>query len=192
MNRLVVAGLAALGIILAGCDQPEMRFQPKYTTYEAAPEWPEDQSARQAVPGTVARDERLEPLAETLPMTLDRQLLDRGQKHFEIFCSPCHSRTGYGNGMVVQRGFPAPPSFHSERLRQAPLRHFVNVITDGYGVMYSYSDRVPVEDRWAIAAYIRALQLSQQVSYDGLTTAQKSRLESDATSESGADRQEAP
>ena len=81
--------------------------------------------------------------------------------------------------MVVQRGFPAPPSLHSERLRDAPLRHFVDVITDGFGVMYSYRDRVSVEDRWAIAAYIRALQLSQQVPYDTLSAAQRSRLETD-------------
>ncbi|WP_246131601.1 c-type cytochrome [Pistricoccus aurantiacus] len=174
MRRFALLGLACA--LLAGCDQPEMRFQPKYNTYEAAPQWPENQAARRTVPGTVARDERLEPIADTLPMTFDQALLDRGQERFEIFCSPCHAASGYGNGMVVQRGFPAPPSFHSERLRNAPLRHFVDVITEGYGVMYSYRDRVPLEDRWAIATYIRALQLSQHVAYDSLSASQRARL----------------
>lgn len=190
MNPVVgLAVLILLSALLGGCDQPEMRFQPKYKTYQTAPDWPQNQSARRSVPGTVARDTRLAPLADSLPMPFDQALLDRGQARFDIFCSPCHDRSGHGNGMVVQRGFPAPPSYHSERLRNAPLRHFVDVITDGFGVMYSYRDRVSVEDRWAIAVYIRALQLSQHVAYDSLSVAQKDRLEGDATS---ADPQEAP
>ncbi|SHF54507.1 Cytochrome C oxidase, cbb3-type, subunit III [Modicisalibacter ilicicola DSM 19980] len=179
MSRLAALVMAALGVAIAGCDQPEMRFQPKYSTYDEAARWPDNQAARQPVAGTVARDQRLEPLARTLPVALDRRLLDRGQERYEIFCSPCHAASGYGNGMVVQRGFPAPPSLHSERLRDAPLRHFVDVITEGFGVMYSYRDRVPMEDRWAIAAYLRALQLSQQIPYDTLSAAQHSRLETD-------------
>jgi mono/diheme cytochrome c family protein len=85
-------------------------------------------------------------------------LVKRGQERFDIFCSVCHGYTGDGDGMVVQRGFPHPPSFHSPRLIAAPDQHFVDVITNGHGVMYSYADRVPVADRWAITAYIRALQ----------------------------------
>ena len=87
-------------------------------------------------------------------------LLEHGQERFEIYCAPCHSRVGDGQGMIVQRGFPAPPSYYIERLRKAPIEHFYDVITNGYGAMYSYADRVAPEDRWAITAYIRALQAS--------------------------------
>jgi mono/diheme cytochrome c family protein len=89
------------------------------------------------------------------------QLLQRGQERFRIYCSPCHSELGDGRGMIVQRGFPPPPSYHIERLRNAPPQHFFDVITNGYGAMYSYADRVQPRDRWAIVAYIRALQHSQ-------------------------------
>lgn len=169
--------LSAATLVLAGCDQPALERQPKVDTYEAVPGWPDDQSAREPVPGTIAHDEALEPIPDTLPMDLDEALLDRGQQRFEIFCSPCHDRTGHGQGVIVQRGFPSPPSFHGERLREVPLRYFVDVITDGYGVMYSYRDRVSVDDRWAIAAYIKALQLSQRASADDLPPEQREALE---------------
>jgi mono/diheme cytochrome c family protein len=100
-------------------------------------------------------------LAATFPLPVTRETLTRGQERFEIYCAVCHGRTGDGTGMVVQRGFPPPPSMHEQRLRDAPVGHFFDVITNGYGVMYSYGARVSPEDRWAIAAYIRALQLSQ-------------------------------
>ena len=132
----------------------------------------DDRGARLPPPHTVARgqlrdDEQFytgkigNNLAATFPMPVTRQLLSRGQQRFDIYCAVCHGATGAGNGMIVQRGFPAPPSFHEERLHAAPVGHFVDVITNGYGVMYSYASRVAPEDRWAIAAYIRALQLSQ-------------------------------
>ena len=104
-------------------------------------------------------------------------MLERGQERFDIYCSPCHGRTGEGNGMIVQRGFPAPPSYHIERLRKAPVGHFFDVITQGYGVMYSYAQRVEPEDRWAIAAYIRALQLSQGAQLADLPVAERRQLE---------------
>ncbi|MGI9087408.1 MAG: c-type cytochrome [Chthoniobacterales bacterium] len=100
-------------------------------------------------------------LAATFPMPVTGELLARGQQRFEIYCAVCHGPTGAGNGMIVQRGFPPPPSLHEQRLRDAPVGHFFDVMTNGYGVMYSYASRVAPEDRWAIAAYIRALQLSQ-------------------------------
>jgi cbb3-type cytochrome c oxidase subunit III len=100
-------------------------------------------------------------LVTTFPFPITRETLQRGQERFDIYCAPCHGRTGEGNGIVVQRGFPPPPSYHIDRLRQAPVGHFVDVITHGYGVMYSYATRVKPVDRWAIAAYIRALQKSQ-------------------------------
>lgn len=180
--------LTALVTLLAGCDQPALERQPKVDAYDAAPGWPNEQSAREPVAGTIARDEDLEPMPDSLPFELDAALLDRGQQRFDIFCSPCHDRTGHGNGMIVQRGFPSPPSFHSQRMREAPLRHYVDVITDGYGVMYAYRDRVSVQDRWAIAAYIKALQISQRASLDELSPEQRETLERmDAEDDDGED-----
>ena len=99
--------------------------------------------------------------AQSIPYPVTMQLLKRGQERFDIYCEPCHSPVGDGDGMVARRGFPHPPSYHIARLRQAPDRHFYDVMTHGYGIMYSYADRVTPEDRWAIVAYIRALQRSQ-------------------------------
>lgn len=103
------------------------------------------------------------------PLPITPQLLARGRERFNIYCAPCHSRSGDGDGMIVRRGFPRPPSYHSARLRHAPDSHFYKVISDGYGVMYSYADRVSPHDRWAIVAYIRALQLSQRAPASMLT-----------------------
>jgi mono/diheme cytochrome c family protein len=94
-------------------------------------------------------------------MPITRAVLDRGRERYDIFCAVCHGRTGEGNGMIVQRGFPSPPSYHITRLRNAPPGYLYYVITNGYGVMYSYASRVQPADRWAIVAYIRALQLSR-------------------------------
>ncbi len=176
--------LATLPLLaLAACDQPRMEDQAKYETYEPAPGWPDDQSARDPVAGTVARDAALAPVPETLPLPLTRGLLERGQARYDIFCSPCHARTGSGDGMIVQRGFPEPPSFHSERLRQAPLRHFYDVISGGFGVMYAYRDRVPADDRWAIAAYIRALQLARHARLDDVPDDERTSLTDDGRAE---------
>ncbi|MDQ2868690.1 MAG: cytochrome c [Verrucomicrobiota bacterium] len=100
-------------------------------------------------------------LVATFPATVTREMIARGRERFDIYCAVCHGRTGEGNGMIVERGFPPPPSLHEQRLRDAPVGHFFDVITNGYGVMYPYASRVSPEDRWAIVAYIRALQLSQ-------------------------------
>ena len=99
--------------------------------------------------------------AQSIPFPITLSLLERGRQRFDIYCAPCHSPLGDGDGIVARRGFPHPPSYHIERLRQAPDRHFYDVMTNGYGIMYSYADRVSPEDRWAIVAYIRALQRSQ-------------------------------
>lgn len=138
-----------------------MDNQPKYEALEAASRFPQNQSALPLVAGTVARGQPLGPPPEAIPIT--RELLERGRERFDIFCSPCHGRAGDGEGMIVQRGFPRPPSYHIDRLREAPDSHFYSVITHGYGAMYSYASRVPPKDRWAIVAYIRALQLSRHV-----------------------------
>jgi mono/diheme cytochrome c family protein len=117
------------------------------------------------------------PDLSSLPIQVTADTLRYGQQRFEIFCAPCHGLTGYGDGMVVQRGFPAPPSYHTERLRTAPNLHFFKVITEGYGAMYPYNDRVPQQDRWAIIAYIRALQLSRHAPVRLLAGADRRRLE---------------
>lgn len=106
-----------------------------------------------------------------IPMPITPALLARGRERFNIYCAPCHSQAGDGDGMVVRRGFPAPPSYHTDRLRNAPDSHFYEVISNGYGVMYPYADRIAPEDRWAITAYIRALQLSQHTPVSLLSAA---------------------
>jgi mono/diheme cytochrome c family protein len=117
-------------------------------------------------------------LVTTFPMPVTMDLLARGRERFDINCSPCHGRTGEGNGMVARRGFPAPPTFHQDRLRTAPVGHFFEVMTHGYGVMYSYAEHVDPADRWAIAAYIRALQLSHNARPEDAPPAQRANLAS--------------
>ena len=142
----------------------------------------------QPVEGTVARgqlrtDELLYTgkvngaVADLFPFPITAADLSRGRERYNIYCSPCHDYTGSGNGMIVQRGFPAPPSFHIDRLRQAPAGHFFDVMTNGFGLMYSYASRVSPEDRWRIAAYIRALQLSQHGSTADVPEPQRPALE---------------
>ena len=117
-----------------------------------------------------------QPVAE-FPVSVDRELIERGRERFEIFCSVCHDSAGNGNGMIVKRGLKRPASFHEERLREAPPGYFYDVITRGYGVMYDYSDRIPPRDRWAIVAYIRALQLSQNATLEDVPPDERARLE---------------
>ncbi len=101
-------------------------------------------------------------LVTTFPFPVSREVLERGRDRYNIFCAPCHDRVGNGNGMIVRRGFRAPPSFHIDRLRQAPVGHYFDVITNGFGAMPDYAAQIPAHDRWAVIAYIRALQLSQR------------------------------
>jgi mono/diheme cytochrome c family protein len=171
----ILALLAPTALGLAGCDQ--MARQPRYDAYGPGPLFA-DGKAMQAPPvGTVARDDPALAAAAQVrpPMTL--ALLERGRERFGIYCTPCHDEAGYGDGIVPARGFPHPPSFHSERLRAAPAQHFVDVMTHGYGVMFPYADRVAPADRWAIAAYIRALQLSQAAPAQALSPDERARME---------------
>ena len=145
-------------LLLAACNQNlTMSDQRKLDEYERSTVFRNGKVQQSPAPGSVSREQDLgNVLAEKPPMTL--ALVKRGRERFNIFCSECHGSGGDADGMVVQRGFPKPPSFHEARLVSAPDEHFVDVITNGHGVMYSYADQVPPGDRWAITAYIRALQ----------------------------------
>jgi mono/diheme cytochrome c family protein len=177
---------------LAAC-QPAMTDQPRFEPLEANPFFDNNMASRPLVPDTVARGQlNADPafytgktasgdLVTDIPVEVNAELLARGKQRFEIYCAPCHGLTGNGDGMIVQRGFPAPPSYHSDRLRNEPAGHFFDVITNGFGRMYSYSDRVAPADRWAIVAYIRALQLSQNAPIDSAPADIQEKLKSEAS-----------
>jgi mono/diheme cytochrome c family protein len=168
---LVLGGGAAL----AACN--DMGRQPRYDHYEPSSLF-SDRKALQAPPeGTVARDDPAFAAARSEQPPMTAALLERGRERYAIICTPCHDAAGTGHGTVPSRGFPMPPSFHIARLRDAPSSYFVDVITHGHGVMYSYADRVAPADRWAIAAYIRALQLSQNAPIASLDDADRKALE---------------
>ena len=191
-NRRIVPaarGIACLGLIafaLAGC-RLDMHLQPKYLPYEPTDFFHDGRSERQPVPGTVARGHlRLDELLYTgkengvasnrFPFPITRADLERGREQYNIFCTPCHDYTGSGNGIIVQRGFPHPPSYHIDRLRDAPVGHFFDVMTNGFGAMYSYGSRVDPEDRWRIAAYIRVLQLSRHATVQDVPEQERQKL----------------
>jgi mono/diheme cytochrome c family protein len=153
--------LIVLSLSLAGCDV-SMTQQNRYTTYAPASLWADDTAARPLPAHVVAQGDLARDEAAKKPPLATPQLLARGRERFNIYCSPCHGLGGDGDGMIVQRGFPAPPSYHSPRLLAAPASHFYDVITHGYGAMFSYADRVEPRDRWAIVAYIRAMQLQRR------------------------------
>jgi mono/diheme cytochrome c family protein len=151
---------AAILALLALTSCRNMVQQARYDEYEANPLYPNGMAMQHPPAGTVAQD-LPQQLAAEQPPPLTMALLERGRERFGIYCTPCHAYDGSGQGMIPARGFPHPPDFRSARLRQAPTSHFYDVMTNGYGVMYSYADRVPPRDRWAIAAYIRVLQQAQ-------------------------------
>lgn len=172
--------IALTGVLLGsigGCRKEDMADQPRQDTMDQSGFFPDGQSARPLINGTVPRGHNNipvhdvitavssgtnEPEATAFPkdFKVTAETLETGHQQFDIFCSVCHGRLGDGEGMIVQRGFPKPPSYYTLRLRNAPVGHFYNVITNGYGAMYSYGDRIRPEYRWAIAAYVRALQAS--------------------------------
>ena len=165
--------IAACCLLASGCRQ-DMFNQPKVKPLARSDFFDDGMGARAPVEGTIARGElRADRVFYTgigpdgkfvaaLPVFLTRALLVRGHERFDIFCSPCHGRVGDGRGMIAQRGFKSPPSFHIDRLRQQPIGYFFDVMTNGFGQMSGYAAQVSAEDRWAIAAYLRALQLSQR------------------------------
>jgi mono/diheme cytochrome c family protein len=148
-------------LVLAGCDDQSMRQQNRYNTYAPSKFWANGSEAQPLPQGVIAQADAERTRQVKNPPPVDNSVMLAGRENFEVFCSPCHGLAGDGDGMIVQRGFPAPPSYHIDRLRTAPAQHFFDVITDGYGVMYSYAARVSPHDRWAIIAYIRALQDSR-------------------------------
>lgn len=161
---------------LTNCRQ-DMHDQPRFEPLEANAFFSDGRASRPLIDDTVARGHlRLDKhfytgkvdgeLVATFPFPITEDVLKRGRERYDIFCTPCHDKTGFGNGMIVQRGFRPPPSFHIARLRGVPVGHFFDVMTNGLGAMYDYADRVSARDRWAIAAYIRVLQHSQNVAIE--------------------------
>ncbi len=184
-----VLGWAALsGVLgLTGCRQ-DMHDQPKGQPMEASAFFADGRVVRPLVEGVVARGElQLDPHfstgkvggkhVETFPFAVDAAGLERGRERYGIFCAPCHDAAGLGEGMIVQRGMKRPPSLHIERLRDAPVGYYFDVITNGFGAMYDYADRIPLEDRWKIIAYVQALQLSQNAKLDDAPASERARLE---------------
>jgi hypothetical protein len=186
-TRGALATVALAMALSAGCRQ-DMHDQPKVEPLEANAFFPDGAGSRPIVEGTVARGQLKDDgllhtgrvdgqLADVFPFPVTREVLDRGQERFEIFCTPCHGRTGDGDGMVVRRGLRRPPSWHTDRLRQMPAGHFVDVMTNGFGVMQDYRAQITAHDRWAIVAYIRALQLSQRATIAEVPESERGSLD---------------
>lgn len=170
-NPLLVPAAGLLALVSMGCRQ-DMHNQPRYKALAESDFWNDERSARPMVEDTVARGQlRLDPARYTgkvdgedidyFPWKVTQEDIQQGEYRFNIYCSPCHSRLGDGNGMIVQRGYRRAASYHTEKLMKAPVGHFFDVVTNGFGAMPSYASRIPVDDRWRIIAYVRALQLSQ-------------------------------
>ena len=186
-NRHTFAALGAC-LALAGCSRLDMQDQPKYKPQRPSDFFVDGRSGRPQVEGTVARGDMEEDVAfyegkdekgddvDVFPVAVDKAFLQRGQQRYDIYCSPCHGRIGNGLGMIVRRGFKQPPSYHIERLRTAPVGHLYDVVTNGYGAMLNYAAQVQVRDRWAIVAYIRALQYSQNANINDLSAEARAKV----------------
>jgi mono/diheme cytochrome c family protein len=176
----------AVALVLTACRQ-DMHDQPKYEPLEQSRFFPDGMASRPPVEGTVARGQLVTDAARATgkagaayaPNPLPRTIATfaRGRERFDIYCSPCHDRVGTGNGMIVERGFKQPASFHEDRLRQAADGYLFETMTQGFGTMPSYAQQIPVDDRWAIAAWIRVLQRSQHATLGDLPPAERARLE---------------
>lgn len=190
VSKRIALTVAFAGIVLlaAGCRQ-KMSQQPYYDPYEASDFFADGKSARLPVEGTVARghlatDEHLYTgrvdgeLVDAYPFEITEAVLARGRERFDIYCSPCHARSGRGNGIVVRRGYRAPPSFLDPKFAELPVGHYVDVMTRGFGAMPSYAAQVSPRDRWSIAAYVQALQLSQSVDISQLPPERQAELRS--------------
>jgi cytochrome c553 len=181
---LCLLGLAAL----AGCRQ-DMHDQAKFQALERNDFFADHRASRPLVAGTVPRGQLRDDAAfftgvgadgavvGRVPLSVDRSLLERGRERYNIFCAPCHDRVGTGNGMIVQRGYKQPKSFHEARLRDVADGYFFQAMSNGFGVMPSYAAQVPAADRWAIVAYLRALQLSQAAPVGELSAGERAEVE---------------
>jgi mono/diheme cytochrome c family protein len=174
-------------LFVVGCRQ-QMAETGREKPLDASTVFDDQRVARPLVPGTVARGQLKadavfytgkgrDGLVDQLPVPLTKDLLARGRDRFEIFCAPCHGRVGTGDGAVAKRGMRPPPSYHIQRLKEAPVGHFFDVITNGFGIMPEYAGQVPPADRWAIAAYIRVLQVSQGIPAAELTPDERAKLD---------------
>jgi hypothetical protein len=183
--------LAALLVLTLGACRQKMADQPSYNPLENSDFFADGMSARPRIEGTVARGELSDnpffdtgrvngQLTDGYPMPVTAAVLDRGEERFNIYCSQCHGRVGDGNGMIAARGFRKPPSFHTDKLRTATTGHFFDVMTNGFGAMPPYKTMIPAQDRWAIVAYIRALQLSQNASVADVPAAERANLDAPA------------
>ena len=189
---VVLTAPIVLALAGTGCRQ-DMHDAPRVDAYEATDAFPDGRGNRPVVEGTVARghlndDELLYTgkvngqLADEFPFPVTKAVLERGHERFNIYCSPCHGQTGMGNGMIVSRGLRPPPSYHDEKLRTQPVGHFFDVMTNGFGAMQDYRAQVDVTDRWAIAAYIRALQLSQHATVEDVPADKRPALDAPQSS----------
>lgn len=177
----------ALALLFAACRQ-DMHDQPKYKPLAASTFFPDGRSARPIPANTIARGELADTdkvhtgeadqeFLDTIPIPVNMALLQRGRQQYDIFCSPCHGRLGDGEGMVARRGFHFPKNFDGDRLRQVPPGYLYQAISNGYGAMGDYADQIPaVEDRWAIVAYLRALQLSRHATVAEVPPEEKAQL----------------
>ena len=184
LSLRTISSLGLLALAMStGCRQ-DMHDQPRFKPLAKSDFYADLRSARPPVEGTVARGQLHEDTyfytgkvgnnpGDYMPFAVTDEVMARGRERFNIYCSPCHSRLGDGNGMIVQRGFRAPPSYHTERLRKAPLGYFFDVMTNGFGAMPDYASQIPPRDRWCIVAYIRALQLSQNATSADVPAGQK-------------------
>jgi mono/diheme cytochrome c family protein len=163
-------------IALAGCTRSNMDSQPKYHEYEPGGLFRDGKVLQAPVAGTIARGDLARAEEARRRPEITAELLRQGRVAYDVYCSQCHDRAGTGAGIVVQRGFPKPASLHDERLRTATDEHLFDVITNGYGAMYAHGDRVEPRDRWAIVAYIRALQLSQHAALADLPADAQTRM----------------
>jgi len=175
-------------VLLSGCSRLDMQDQPKYKPQRGSDFFADARSGRPEVEGTIARGSLDEDTAyydgkdakgedvDVFPIAVDKAFIERGHQRFDVYCSPCHGRIGNGLGMIVRRGFKQPPSYHIDRLRNAPVGHIYDVITNGYGAMLNYAAQVQVRDRWAIVAYIRALQYSQNANVNDLPADARAKI----------------
>lgn len=190
-SRFGIVAALLMVLLLAGCGR-NMAEQPRVGPLQATPFFADGSGNRPLLEGTVSRQRgAIDPVFYTgqdegglvteLPIDLTFDLVLRGQERYDIYCSMCHGYTGAGDGMVVRRGFPRPASFHEERLLNASVGYYFNAMTYGFGRMYSYAGRIPAEDRWAIAAYVKALQVSQNATIDDVPADVRRALELEGT-----------